>query len=108
MTKNDTPERDLESSMTDGARDPSLKSVISLMNITMPVEVVLGRASLPLSQLMGLSKGAVVELDRKIGDKVDIVVNGSVIAHGKLVSMNEGKIGVEMTEIVKDIVSQEP
>lgn len=67
-----------------------------------PVEIsaVLGRATLQVSQLLRLGRGAVVELDRKVGEAIDIYVNNRLIARGELVVV-EDRLGVTMTEIVK-------
>ena len=53
------------------------------------VQVVFGAASMPVSQLIKLGRGAVVALDRKVGDPVDIVVNGRVVARGDIVVVDE-------------------
>ncbi|WP_134680623.1 FliM/FliN family flagellar motor switch protein [Paracoccus ravus] len=84
---------------------PSSESVNAMLNVKMDVEIVIGRASLPLSYLVSLSRGAVIELDRRIGDMVDVVVNGRVVAHGVLVAAGEGGIGVKLNDIVKEVVT---
>ncbi|CAG4912380.1 unnamed protein product [Acidocella sp. C78] len=54
-----------------------------------------------VSQLLKLGRGAVVELDRKAGDPIDIFVNNRLIARGEVVMLDETKLGITMTEIVK-------
>ncbi len=81
------------------------ESVSAMLNVKMDVEIVIGRARLPLAKLIGMSKGAVIELDRLIGDPVDVVVNGRVIAHGELVGNGEEGIGVKLTDIIQEIVA---
>ena len=54
-----------------------------------------------VSQLLRLGRGAVVELDRKIGDSIDILVNNRLIARGEVVMVDESRLGVTMTEIIK-------
>ena len=67
-----------------------------------PVEVaaVLGKAEMPVSHLLKLGRGAVIELDRKVGEAIDIYVNNRLVARGEVVLV-EDKLGVTMTEIIK-------
>lgn len=101
MSKTTKDDAQVENHDTVTQREPETRSGPVTMHIPMPVDIILGRSKIPLSQLLGLSKGAVVELDRKLGDPVDITVNGMVIAYGKLVSIAEGKLGVEVTEVAQ-------
>jgi flagellar motor switch protein FliN len=61
---------------------------------------VLGRATMQVSQLLKLGRGAVVELDRRVGEAIDIYVNNRLVARGEVVVVDE-RLGVTMTEIVK-------
>ena len=74
----------------------------TILSIPVTVQVVFGGASMPVSQLIKLGRGAVVALDRKVGDPVDIVVNGRVVARGDIVVVDEetSRLGVSLTEIV--------
>ena len=67
-----------------------------------PVEViaVLGRAIMPISQILKLGRGAVVELDRAVGEPIDIQANNRLVARGEVVVV-EDRLGVSMTEIIK-------
>lgn len=67
-----------------------------------PVEVaaVLGKAIMPVSSLLKLGRGAVVELDRKVGEAIDIYVNNRLVARGEVVVV-EDRLGITMTEIIK-------
>lgn len=67
-----------------------------------PVEVaaVLGKATMPVSNLLKLGRGAVVELDRKVGEAIDIYVNNRLVARGEVVVV-EDRLGITMTEIIK-------
>lgn len=56
----------------------------AIYDIPVTVSAVLGRTTMPINQLLRLGRGAVVELDRKIGDSIDILVNNRLIARGKL------------------------
>jgi len=64
------------------------------------ISAVLGRANIQVSQLLKLGRGAVVELDRKVGEAIDIYVNNRLVARGEVVIVDE-RLGVTMTEIVK-------
>ena len=69
-------------------------------DIPVRVSAVLGKAEMEVSQLLKLDEGAVVELDRKVGEAVDIFVNDRLVARGEVVII-EDRLGVTMTEIVK-------
>jgi flagellar motor switch protein FliN/FliY len=71
-----------------------------MYGIPITVSAVLGETKLPIKQLLKLGRGAVIELDRKVGEAVDIYVNDRLIARGEVVVV-EDKLGVTMTEIVK-------
>lgn len=83
----------------DTAATPRLDSILK---ITVNVQVFLGSATMPIGDLMKLGRGAVVALDHDIGDPVDVVVNGRVVARGELVALEDdpSKIGVKLTDIV--------
>ena len=72
----------------------------AVYDIPVQVSAVLGRATMEVSQLLKLGRGAVVELDRKVGEAVDIFVNNRLVARGEVVVV-EDRLGVTMTEIVK-------
>jgi flagellar motor switch protein FliN/FliY len=72
----------------------------AIFDIPVRVSAVLGNASMPVSQLMRLGRGAVVELDRKVGEAIDIYVNNRLVARGEVVVV-EDRLGVTMTEIIK-------
>ncbi|MDD4616246.1 MAG: flagellar motor switch protein FliN [Alphaproteobacteria bacterium] len=67
-----------------------------------PVEVtaVLGKAEMQVSHLLKLGRGAVIELDRKVGEAIDIYVNNRLVARGEVVVV-EDRLGITMTEIIK-------
>ena len=69
-------------------------------DIPVEISVVLGRTSMPVSNLLKLGRGAVVELDRKVGESLDIYVNERLVARGEVVIV-ENRIGVTLTEIIK-------
>ena len=78
-----------------GARD-----LEAVYEIPVQVAAVLGKASMQVSQLLKLGRGAVVELDRKVGEAIDIYVNNRLVARGEVVLVDD-KLGVTMTEIIK-------
>ena len=73
----------------------------AVYDIPVHVSVVLGRTTMQVSQLLKLGRGAVVELDRKLGEAVDIYVNNRLVARGEVVMVDDNRLGVTMTEIVK-------
>jgi flagellar motor switch protein FliN/FliY len=86
------PESD---SFTRGASD-----LEALFDVPVKVSAVLGRARMDVRELLKLGPGAVLELDRKVGEAIDIYVNDRLIARGEVVLV-EDKLGVTMTEIIK-------
>ena len=72
----------------------------AVYDIPVTVSVVLGKATMQVSQLLKLGRGAVVELDRKVGEAIDIYVNNRLVARGEVVVV-EDRLGVTMTEIIK-------
>jgi flagellar motor switch protein FliN len=74
----------------------------TILSIPVTVQVVLGGTTMPVSSLMKLGRGAVVSLDQKVGDPVNVVVNGRIIARGEVVVVDEetARYGVSLTEIV--------
>ena len=91
-----------------GARrdDGAGYNIDSMLNVGLNVQIVLGQTRMPISQLLKLSRGSVIELDKKIGEPVDIVINDRLVARGDLVKLDEDRIGVSLIEIVKDYVSE--
>lgn len=81
--------------------DKSL-SIDSVMSIPVTVQVILGSTTMTVANLMKLSRGAIVPLDNRVGEPVDVVVNGRVVARGELVVMDDDntRFGISLTEIV--------
>lgn len=78
------------------------RNVDTILKIPVVVQVVLGQASMPVSNLLKLGRGAIVALDHRVGEPVDVMVNGRVIARGEIVVVEEdsSRFGVSLTEIV--------
>ncbi len=72
----------------------------AVFDIPVRVSAVLGKATMEVSQLLKLGRGAVVELDRKVGEAIDIYVNNRLVARGEVVVV-EDRLGITMTEIIK-------
>lgn len=89
----------LEREMIDG------HNINAMLNVSLNVQVVLGQARMSISQLLSLARGSVIEIDRKIGEPLDVMINDRLVARGDLVKVGEDGIGVTLTEIVKDYVS---
>ena len=82
-------------SVTRGASD-----LEALFDVPVKVSAVLGRARMDVGELLRLAPGMVLELDRKVGEAIDIYVNNRLVARGEVVLV-EDKLGVTMTEIIK-------
>jgi flagellar motor switch protein FliN/FliY len=92
----DTPPADAARPAASPPRD-----LEAVYDVPVQVSAVLGRATMQVSQLLKLGRGAVVELDRKLGEAVDIYVNNRLVARGEVVMVEDNRLGVTMTEIVK-------
>lgn len=78
------------------------RSFDTIMRIPVSVKIVLGSTTMPVSSLMKLGRGAVIPLDRRVGEPVDVTVNGRVVARGEVVVLEEGssRFGISLTEVV--------
>lgn len=76
------------------------RSVDAVYQVPVRISAVLGRAMMPVNQLLKLTKGSVVELDRRVGEPVDILVNDRLVARGEVVII-EDRLGITMTEIIR-------
>jgi flagellar motor switch protein FliN len=94
------------------ARDPSAATepatierttgdrLSAIYDIPVQLAAVLGRTTMPVNQLLRLGRGAVVELDRKVGEPIDIYVNNRLVARGEVLIVDD-HLGITMTEIIK-------
>ena len=85
----------------DTAAPRSSRELEAVYDIPVTLSAVLGKTTMPVSQLLKLGRGAVVELDRKLGEAIDIYVNNRLVARGEVVMVDDNRLGVTMTEIVK-------
>ena len=83
-----------------GGGAPPPRDLDAIYDIPVQISAVLGKANMQVSQLLKLGRGAVVELDRKVGEAIDIYVNNRLVARGEVVVV-EDRLGVTMTEIIK-------
>jgi len=97
-TKDGLNLNDLTGSATGEA--PVQRDLEAIYEIPVQVTAVLGKSTMPVNQLLKLGRGAVVPLDRKVGEAIDIYVNNRLVARGEVV-VTEDRLGVTMTEIVK-------
>ncbi len=85
---------------TEGEVTRTAADLEPVFDIPVNVSAVLGKTHLEVSQLMQLGPGTIVELDRKVGEAIDIFVNNRLVARGEVVVIDE-RLGVTMTEIIK-------
>ena len=85
-----------EVTTSEAAKDVNLDVVLDVP-VTLSLEV--GRTRLPIRSLLQLNQGSVVELERAAGEPLDVFVNGTLVAHGQVVVVNE-KFGIRLTDVV--------
>lgn len=83
-----------------GSGNFDLRALESISEVPVQVSAVLGRATMDVNQLLKLGRGAVIELDRKLGQAIDVYINNRLVARGEVV-INDERLGITMTEIVK-------
>ncbi len=91
----------LASDIQTDAEHKNAADLAPVFDVPVHISAVLGRASLSVAQLLQLNQGSVLELDRKVGEAIDIYVNNRLVARGEVVVVDE-RLGVTMTEIIKD------
>jgi flagellar motor switch protein FliN/FliY len=91
----------LQTTAVEAVKPPTnAKELEAVYDIPVQVSAVLGTATMQVSQLLKLGRGAVVELERKVGEAIDIYVNNRLVARGEVVVVDD-RLGVTMTEIIK-------
>lgn len=70
-----------------------------ILDIPVTLSMEVGRTQIPIRNLLQLNQGSVVELDRMAGEPLDVLVNGTLIAHGEVVVVNE-KFGIRLTDVM--------
>lgn len=94
----EVPERALEEEDTSSAQGAA--DLEAVFDVPVRISAVLGHSKMHVSDLLKLASGTVLELDRKVGEAIDIYVNDRLVARGEVVLV-EDKLGVTMTEIIK-------
>jgi len=84
----------------DDEGDKTAADLEPVFDVPVNISAVLGRSYMSVSQLLKLGQGSVLELDRKVGEAIDIYVNNRLVARGEVVVVDE-RLGVTMTEIIK-------
>lgn len=79
----------------------SAADLAAVYDVPVNIQAVLGRSNMEVASLLRLGRGSVIELDRKVGEAIDIYVNNRLVARGEVVVVDE-RLGVTMTEIIKD------
>ncbi len=85
----------------DGEEEKTASDLAPVFDIPVNISAVLGKAHISVAQLLKLNQGSILELDRKVGEAIDIYVNNRLVARGEIVVVDE-QLGVTMTEIIKD------
>jgi flagellar motor switch protein FliN/FliY len=99
------PSDALASDMPVDGENKSASDLSTVFDVPVSISAVIGRAQLSVAQLLKLGAGSILELDRKVGEAIDIYVNNRLVARGEIVIVDE-RLGVTMTEIIKDGDSQ--
>ncbi|MGK0248597.1 MAG: flagellar motor switch protein FliN/FliY [Oleispira sp.] len=81
-----------------GSNEPSPELDV-ILDIPVSISMEVGRTEIPIRNLLQLNQGSVVELDRLAGEPLDVLVNGTLIAHGEVVMVND-KFGIRLTDVV--------
>jgi flagellar motor switch protein FliN len=96
-----TPTPDGADLQLDTTGERSAADLAAVYDVPVNIQAVLGRAHLEVASLLRLTRGSVIELDRKVGEAIDIYVNNRLVARGEVVVVDD-RLGVTMTEIIKD------
>ncbi|MBL8536829.1 MAG: flagellar motor switch protein FliN [Hyphomonadaceae bacterium] len=83
------------------ASERTAADLTAVFDVPVNIQAVLGRSQMEVASLLRLTRGSVIELDRKVGEAIDIYVNNRLVARGEVVVVDE-RLGVTMTEIIKD------
>ncbi len=74
----------------------------AILDIPVTISMEVGRSNISIRNLLQLNQGSVVELDRVAGESLDVLVNGTLIAHGEVVVVND-KFGIRLTDVVSQV-----
>lgn len=79
--------------------DDERRKLDTIMDIPVTISMEVGRSQISIRNLLQLNQGSVVELDRIAGESLDVMVNGTLIAHGEVVVVND-KFGIRLTDVI--------
>jgi flagellar motor switch protein FliN/FliY len=89
----------MESFQPTGELGGKIADLDSILDIPVMLSVEIGKTRLSIRHLLQLNQGSVVELDRLAGEPLDVMINGTLVAHGEVVVVNE-KFGIRLTDVV--------
>jgi flagellar motor switch protein FliN len=89
----------LDELQNDSSRVTASPELDVILDIPVSISMEVGRTSITIRNLLQLNQGSVIELDRLAGEPLDVLVNGTLIAHGEVVVVNE-KFGIRMTDVI--------
>src|SRR5579863_4794125 len=90
---------ELENLKDEGQKNPKDVNIEVILDVPVTLSMEVGRTRVPIRNLLQLNQGSVVELDRAAGEPLDVFVNGTLIAHGEVVVVNE-RFGIRLTDVV--------
>jgi flagellar motor switch protein FliN len=90
---------EFENLRDDGGKVQKDVNIDVILDVPVTLSLEVGRARLPIRTLLQLNQGSVVELDRAAGEPLDVFVNGTLVAHGEVVVVNE-KFGIRLTDVI--------
>ena len=99
LTLEEFPDQNLPSVADEGGQKLAT-DLTTVFDVPVNISAVLGKSQMSVAQLLKLDRGSVLELDRKVGEAIDIFVNNRLVARGEVVVV-EDRLGVTMTEIIK-------
>ncbi len=91
--------RELQGQTGGGSRDAANLNLDMILDVSVTVSIEVGRARMSINDLLKLSQGAIIELDRMAGEPLDVLVNGTLVARGEIVVVRD-KFGIMLTEVV--------
>jgi flagellar motor switch protein FliN/FliY len=100
LTLEEFPESTALAPAADDGGEKNAADLAPVFDVPVNISAVLGKAHLSVAQLLKLGQGSVLELDRKVGEAIDIYVNNRLVARGEVVVVDD-RLGVTMTEIIK-------
>lgn len=101
-TSSSTPRPPEENANTDTDEELGfVKSLDAIHDVPLQISAILGHTTMQVKQVLKLGRGAIIELDRRVGEAIDIYVNDRLVARGEVVVVDDDRLGVTMTEILK-------